>query len=1019
MATDFNTHHLSVNELTAHNINAPTMDHNDNKSLDSPLIDNDLNDLERGIDDYLNDDFRLNYSLNKIVLVNSASHAYSEIPIDEPLVLLGKNNRGKTSSLAATKLILYPEVNFNNCESKFNFTNKANDPYSKEESYKHYFPISESFIAVEVKNHAGLFTMLLYRVGDYKYHRLFFPVPYEEIKPFIWNEQTNYFADELGIKSLIEVQKKLGGLHLTTKQELQNVMYGNRGSKTSHFCVVPIKDQKEASIRSFVKIYELAFDAGKDEKKKLPNAIATIIEMQRGRDKEKLNENVHDLKIERAQLFEESLKIKSLTENKDDYEFIQKQFDALHLDAKHAVLEYTAFLREFKLKQQQYAKDKIAIGARKEDIERERNHAIEEVKQVANEITRLGTLHKALKEEVAQLQQQKIKAEKILGQFSHKSPQDIIAEMTIQRHRYDETFKAMQAKENTVILIQQKNKQKQDLEAKIKAAQNGLDNHDLLLANQLPSHSAHILGSINEDFLNITANSPLTEEALRQISDFTALFTVDDANHLSFLSFTLPNTFYHPYDADKQRSQFEKTITQDKKEASTLSQEIGELNSALSQFDTDIGKKIAEGKKQALKEQIVELDAKITLLEGLSLIKSQIEDKTQQISQKEKALAEAQDLRAIKDQSKASTDSKYNQIVEQFDDIISFGKEAESITSLLAGVRKSQGLPYLAEDDPEITSCLENNDIEINLNAASTIANSIGGLSERINRLVSKVSDFTEVVLVEGINPHQRIEGINSLGEVIQQYKNSFDTLEFQKSNYHDKIKTHNSVIDNLLKEITDSAGLLRTTISSLNKKLNEHKISNLHQVSLKLNLAPDFANLERTYAKHNANQTSLLDERFYESLINYVEKTSHSNSQRLKMRNLIDSIDYEYTQATGEIEQKSQSGGTTSTITALIATLLFSEAFQKGSSLRMPIIVDEVGTIDKDNIKTIVEHVSNAGFTIICANPGLHADTLRYIPNYIRVDKSLLDGKPKSRDCIFHIMPSQINRQGRVVHGH
>lgn len=104
MATDFNTHYSAVNELTAHNINAPTMDHNDNKSLDSPLIDNDLNDLERGVDDYLNDDFRLNYCLNKIVLVNSASHAYSEIPIDEPLVLLGKNNRGKTSSLAATKL---------------------------------------------------------------------------------------------------------------------------------------------------------------------------------------------------------------------------------------------------------------------------------------------------------------------------------------------------------------------------------------------------------------------------------------------------------------------------------------------------------------------------------------------------------------------------------------------------------------------------------------------------------------------------------------------------------------------------------------------------------------------------------------------------------------------------------------------------------------------------------------------------------------------------------------------------
>ena len=128
--------------------------------------------------------------------------------------------------------------------------------------------------------------------------------------------------------------------YTTTKQELQNVMYGNRGSKTSHFWWCRLKTIKRGVDRSFVKIYELAFDAGKDEKKKLPNVIATIIEMQRGRDKEKLNENVHDLKIERAQLFEESLKIKSLTENKDDYEFIQKQFDILHLDAKHAVLEY-------------------------------------------------------------------------------------------------------------------------------------------------------------------------------------------------------------------------------------------------------------------------------------------------------------------------------------------------------------------------------------------------------------------------------------------------------------------------------------------------------------------------------------------------------------------------------------------------------------------------------------------------------------------------------------------------------
>ena len=52
-------------------------------------------------------DETLNYILKRIVFVNSANHAYSEIRLDNHLALFGANNAGKTASLAATKLMLY------------------------------------------------------------------------------------------------------------------------------------------------------------------------------------------------------------------------------------------------------------------------------------------------------------------------------------------------------------------------------------------------------------------------------------------------------------------------------------------------------------------------------------------------------------------------------------------------------------------------------------------------------------------------------------------------------------------------------------------------------------------------------------------------------------------------------------------------------------------------------------------------------------------------------------------------
>ena len=104
----------------------------------------------------------LTFKLKRLVFVNSANHAYSEIMLDKPMVLFGSNNAGKTASLAATKLLLFPENNFQRCEHKFKFEGKNGNYYSAEESYSFYFPIAKSFLALEVESNNKTFCMVLF-----------------------------------------------------------------------------------------------------------------------------------------------------------------------------------------------------------------------------------------------------------------------------------------------------------------------------------------------------------------------------------------------------------------------------------------------------------------------------------------------------------------------------------------------------------------------------------------------------------------------------------------------------------------------------------------------------------------------------------------------------------------------------------------------------------------------------------------------------------------------------------------
>ncbi|RLA39683.1 MAG: hypothetical protein DRR42_26855, partial [Gammaproteobacteria bacterium] len=73
-----------------------------------------------------------------------------------------------------------------------------------------------------------------------------------------------------------------------------------------------------------------------------------------------------------------------------------------------------------------------------------------------------------------------------------------------------------------------------------------------------------------------------------------------------------------------------------------------------------------------------------------------------------------------------------------------------------------------------------------------------------------------------------------------------------------------------------------------------------------------------------------------------------------------------------GVFERKPQSDGTTSMINAIMLSVLMSRMTPNDVSIRMPIMFDEAGTIDKRNFPALVRSVEEHGYALFAASPDL-----------------------------------------------
>ncbi|WP_169393406.1 MULTISPECIES: hypothetical protein [Psychrobacter] len=953
----------------------------------------------------------LNYTLKRIVFVNSANHAYSEIQLDNHLALFGANNAGKTASLAATKLMLYPETDFSNCHKKFQFKGKAG-VYSKEDSYEFYFPSPQSFLIMETKNDAGVACMVLYRDKGFRYYRVFLPLAYDDIRHLFWDEQNDNFADNLNVDTILAFQKKHGGLHVNDDRHLTELMYSNFTGAHSRYSIVPLSENTTKAVHAFRSIYQMAFDAGTGGTEALADAIATLIEMRRGRPQERMNADLASLEEEYQTLLQKNEELQCLKNNKENYENLKFRFESLQLKRKTLTEQHTMLLKALSNSKTSYASSFGNLSKKITDAQSVYKDLESNFKDVETKIDKIAGATSELNKVIDRQQKNIDLAEQVLSQHKHTDAIELASVLSERREQLEEQQSALF---DVVSLTEQLEKLTKSIHhntANLKRQQNTLSDLNKLMLTQLPTKSADVLFSLNNDFAELALE--LTSEQIDSIKSFTNWFD-SSGQHLLFNQVQMPNTTTHRFQVEEQRQNLMHSI-------SKLEQQIKGDNSnrtTLLNATKDISGASRQQSLNKIKEEIATLDNQINALERYKISLKDIESDKQQLAEKvDSKLALSEQLKMLEKEKDQAYQALQN-MLNQRDKLESQRSNFDHYTNSLNQVKTTVGVVHYSETEVleiiEAYSQQHGESLKLDMSTINNLAQQANTYNREYSDLKHQVEAFVQQVPNENVDTFAHIQTLTQLSDIIATYNNSFSSLDYQIQTQANSISRHNQIISSQLREISDASHMLTDYVAKINAELNTHQISNLKQVRIKLHCHADFEHVRKLQQNHDLTQTKLMSDEFYRTLMAFMEKHANKKTKLIKMRDIISKINFEYTDANGVLTDKSQSGGTTSTITASIIAILLGQIFMQGASFKMPIVIDEIGDLDDDNTSTIIDCIDSHGFSAFCATPTQRASVCQSVKRWIRVDYNIFQHPHTVASCVLNILPESVEVWGKV----
>ena len=905
------------------------------------------------------------YRLNKVAYHNSANCNFVSFDFTKDIHIAGRNNLGKTAKLNGIQIGYLPHATFKGATRKFNF----DKDYTEDASFDFYFPENNSYIIYEFENPHGTFCQIVYKGnGDLQIERAFIPKSYNEILHWFWLFGD---SDEVGLPTRIsrkdflkEVGDVQGSKIIKSAPEAKNVMYN--GSLTNYdlgkFSVASVDENR---IDNILDILKLTSNASSIDSEMLRKIIISLL-------KTSYQDNERDsMQYNPVELLDQFTRIKN------DREILtkKKNYLSLHQEVKSA---YTVLNHEVARQNEiyNYSNQSLDRLIRTETAKLTGKQVLKESKD--DTITSMEAVGRELNGNISEIKGQLTQLKKTITQrenleqkyqelmFGSDSPwmlyngdhERVLEEIEILITEYTDEIQAIEDIENTVRDLEKEQlnlssliRKKSNIETQIKNIEN------LFISNEKIKGIAGKLQAINPSFSALSNN--ISEENIEKIIEFTGIF--EEVNGQLVIDEVRFGRVGSPV----------KSINDLTVELNDTNIEIGKTNSIIEKL-----KKITESEDtklmQKTKEDLSAIKKERDIINKYQSIKDELHDTKKERSEFEKAFDEATkkyaDHKETYKQEKKIRADLNDEIKPLRKDISDYRVLQKELDTESRANNYTYSKSHI-EDSDLYTSTELINLTEIKSRFAK-IKSAKGCIIVSLRELVEKqILDDEQALLVRATLDYDLINEV-----LVSQLTTIFDSIDADEEELNKAFSRQAKLIMDLSGDLNHYLGRYKSYIRKLNKQLDDVNLSSISRIEIKAEFEPRverFIEVIEQFGLSSDDAITSMDNGLEEQIRSFI-KDMHlekSKNMAINVETLIKKISLKYINENNFVTTKGSNG--TSMITSIILISMFTrEICGDEVKILMPINLDEIGSVDWNNTKTVYDFIKSKGFCLFSAAP-------------------------------------------------
>ena len=961
----------------------------------------------------IEEDVRSIYSLNRVMLHNSARSTIVSLDVNVNTYIVSGNGEGKTATMNAVQIGFLPWNNFVDSKRKFHFIDSRGNPYSDEQSYEFYFPKENSFMLFEFTNPHQTFTQIVYQNADnLGISRAFIPLAIDDIYDWFWEFDKDKEIDELGYPSRISLAglkekiKGVKGVEYARKvADAKRIMYnGNLTQKEGQYSIAHIDNR---NVDNLVDIFRLTAKASSISDEKIKALTISLINnsyIDNKRDKLKIKPQ--ELLSAFEELKRESDALTVRENARGTFEEVTASYHSLSKTSSELTALSNTVYQSAKAVASKEATLITQCQNRAQHIQNKITKEQESEKQLASQISDLG----------GQIRTHEDYARSMRADMNHYEwlrRGTVPGRQAGGHSRYQEKSDTcmFETDEEVVEILQEdkaekkkeldilKNTESQHVEftraqRKMSHLKNEIINKRSRIERIQDQTGIHTCEAINSPKVLVALNNAFDSvgnEVLEKHADvlnaFSAIFTEEkgdlilrgDADNVPFGR--VQDSMESVEDLEREIQELEANFNSYKKTRDNIAAMLA------SQTPLQTREKVAKYEEEL---ELIDADLKVISMIGPNY--DEYKAKEQKIAEL-KALKEehAEALTVIRE-SLSNLNAEKESIDTQRREHEMQRQGVEKIMTSVSQMLKAENYLRDLEDAEPVKNKISDPNTS-HVNDIQNLINQIKADKEivklGIKKMVDKdiISDPNNLLMNSDQNYNQIHEALYK--RLVALYQE----LEEEKRLLTDQIRTHTDMTIEISEVLESQMRHYSGMVQKLNQTLARFNITNIDEMRLSMSMSETVKSFVKQINSSGLQGTDT-DMTSANTIFEYVRKfisamnIAESKAFSLSAEDVIDGIELQFLVG-GKWTTTTGSNGQTLVSTAVLLSLFIEHICGQGVILSIPINVDEISAVDQNNLKQLADFIASKKLVLFSASPEISFGHDGIFKNYISFDDS------------------------------